>query len=123
MEEKTEYAILNCEDCRKPVVKLHQELLSRICSALHYEGRETPHFYHLECKGGFESKEEMKSIDCAVRLEELKEDDYVCPMLSMQMIAQCGKFVLCIKKKCQLYDPDNDCALFLMHDRGRSGRA
>lgn len=52
----TEYIILNCENCKKPVAKIHPELLARIKEALHYDESHGPHLYHVSCQGGFERK-------------------------------------------------------------------
>ena len=49
-----EYVVLDCEHCKKPVVKLHKGLLSRIKEALHYDEGHGPHFYHPDCPGGFQ---------------------------------------------------------------------
>jgi len=57
----SEYVILNCEDCHKPVVKMHKELLQRIREALHYAGDNNPHFYHPGCVGGFDT---TKLLEC-----------------------------------------------------------
>lgn|GEM_PF-5037017 len=50
----SEYIILNCENCKKPVVKIHTELLVMIKKALHYDADHGPHLYHVGCPGGFE---------------------------------------------------------------------
>jgi len=52
----SEYIILNCESCKKPVVKIHSELLARIKEALHYAEDQGPHLYHVSCPGGYEEK-------------------------------------------------------------------
>ena len=54
--ENKEYAILNCEECGKPAVKLHRSLYRRICEALRYKADYHPHFYHPECHGGLEKR-------------------------------------------------------------------
>ena len=53
-EKETEYIVLNCERCGKPLLKLHRELLRRIYEALQYKQDQHPHFYHPNCKGGLE---------------------------------------------------------------------
>ncbi|GAI19554.1 unnamed protein product, partial [marine sediment metagenome] len=52
----SEYIILNCEHCKKPVVKMHRVLLERIREAMHYTGDHNPHYYHIDCPGGFEAE-------------------------------------------------------------------
>jgi len=56
----SEYIILNCEACNRPVVKIHKELLERIRGALHYSGDQHPHFYHVSCPDGFGKVKALK---------------------------------------------------------------
>jgi len=60
----SEYIILNCEACKKPVVKMHKELLGKIREGLHYSADDNLHFYHIGCPGGFESA--MKYTDYTI---------------------------------------------------------
>ena len=57
-----EYIILNCEHCKKPVMKMHRCLLSKIREAMHYSGDHSPHFYHIGCPGGFERADVQECI-------------------------------------------------------------
>ncbi|MBA7506579.1 hypothetical protein ES706_05271 [subsurface metagenome] len=85
----SEYIILNCENCKKPVAKIHSELLARIKKALHYDKDHGPHLYHVSCQGGFEQKlDQLKvnmTIDKAIEIKEnhqrLHLDEYYSELL------------------------------------------